>query len=653
MNRASLLSTLVLSSSLALLTSCGSSSSPKKATISVTAASGSGQEALANAAFSVPLVAKVTTDGTPTSGVEVTFTAPSSGAAGTFANGTTTDTEMTDSRGTATSSTLSANATSGAYSVTATATGATAPASFNLTNATATFFSFYVSGLETIDNSGNLPSYYALAGSVAIDGTGNVVSGEQDYNDGYQITSPQPGGDAITGGTLAVDAKGQGTLTLVTNNTALGSAGTETLGIQFVNANHALIVQFDGSATSSGSMDMQSLPSALSGGYAFTLSGVDSNYYAVAFGGVFSLSSNTITGKVDVNDAGSFSLSQDFSGTITPADRYGRGQITGVSLDGLALSLNYYLVGPEAIRIIAVDVSDSVVGSAFGQGTNATAASNASLAKSVFGVEDNSWGSIYYAAVGMLIPHAASGTFAGVADNDEESSIAAATTISGSYSIASNGYGSLTITNAGLLDVTSFGLYATDPALNLLDPNNTSGGGGALLLELDTGLEGGVGVAIPQTDTATTSFSGRYAFGAQDYESAFLSGAPGWEFDYIGQGSISPGSLTGTGAVNDTFGFFNTTPKIYNAVPFSGTITADAANPGRYTITPLDVIAVPGAPTPFSMAIYQASGSALFWINEDANSLSFGTLQQEPTPAQARLNAKRKFMVNARVRSKD
>lgn len=649
MNRGFLLSILMISSSLALLTSCGSTSLPKKITVSITATSGSGQEALTSAVFGTPLVAKVTTDGTPTSGVQVTFTAPSSGATGTFASGTATETITTDSGGTATSSTFSANSTDGAYSVTATVAGATTPANFNLTNATATFFSFYLSGLETIDNSGNLPSYYALAGSVAIDAAGNVVSGEQDYNDGFHITSPQPEGDSIIGGALAVDSNGQGTLTLITNNASLGSAGTETLGIQFVNANHALVMQLDGSATSSGSMDMQTLPSTASGGYAFTFSGVDSNYYAVAFGGVFSLSGDTLSGKVDVNDAGTVSLADDFNGTLTTADRFGRGQITGVSVNGNMLALNYYLVGPEAIRIINVDATDSAVGSAFGQGTNATAASNGSLGKSVFGVEDNSWGSIYYAAAGTLVPHAGSATFTGVADSDEQGSIVAAATISGTYVIATNGYGSLTITNAGLLDVTSLGLYATDPTLNLLDPNNATGGGGALLLELDPGFEGGVGLAIPQTDTATDSFAGSYAFGAQDYDSAFLSGAPGWEFDYVGQGSVSSGVLTGTGAVNDTFGFFSATPKVYKAVPFSGTITADAAHPGRYTMAPLNITAVGGSPTPFSLAIYQASGGALFWINGDSGSLSLGTLQQESMPVSAGLHAKRKATGNTHM----
>jgi hypothetical protein len=71
---------------------------------------------------------------------------------------------------------------------------------------------------------------------------------------------------------LWIPPPARGTLTLITDNTAFGVGGTETLGVQFANTKHALVVQFEGSATSSGSMDLQTLTSPLSGGYAFTLS---------------------------------------------------------------------------------------------------------------------------------------------------------------------------------------------------------------------------------------------------------------------------------------------------------------------------------------------------------------------------------------------
>jgi len=205
----------------------------------------------------------------------------------------------------------------------------------------------------------------------------NVLGGEQDYNDAdfVGIQSPEPSGDIILpgSGALVVDpATGQGTLTLTTNNPNVGEGGYETLAVQFVNLNHALIVQFDGSATSSGSMDLQTLSSALNdGNYAFTLTGEDPGYASLVLGGVFSISSGgtAVSGTFDLDDFGATgstpTLGTPFTGTITGPDAFGRGTITSADLP--ANALNYYVVGPEAIRIIDVDPSDSGVGSAFGQ----------------------------------------------------------------------------------------------------------------------------------------------------------------------------------------------------------------------------------------------------------------------------------------------
>jgi hypothetical protein len=629
---------------LAILTGCGSSTPP----LVLSATLGTGQKALPGATFATPLTTTVTRGGQPVSGLQVTFTAPSSGASGTFANGTATDTATTGAEGVATSTQFTANRTAGNYSVTATASAQSA--SFDLTNIAATYYSFNLNGLEVVNRTHAQPNYYALAGSVALDSSGNVVAGEQDYNDGIGLTSQQPSGDSITGGSLVVDSTGQGTLTLTTNNSALGSSGTETLGVQFVNANHALVVQFDGSATSSGSIDLQTLPSSINGGYAFTLSGVDVSYNPVVYGGIFSANSGAITGTVDVNDDGTIGLGDVISGALANADNFGRGQLTGINVNGASLTFNYYIVGPEAMRIIDVDTNHTALGLAFGQGTNATAASNASLANSVFGLQTNSWGFPLSATAGMLTPNPGSGTFTGVGDAIEEATMIGASPISGTYSLASNGRGSLTI-NGGLLNIASLGLYAVDPTLNVLDVNNPMGGGGALIVDLDPALLGASGVLIPQTDTASSSFTGKYAFGAQEFNG---TSAVGWEFDLLGQGTVSSFAFGGTGIVNDAFGFFSATPTTYTGATFGGTASADAANPGRYTVTPLNITAITGSPVPFSVAVYQANGSQLFWLNADAvaGSLYLGTLQQIPPNSLAALHARMQQMAKTQAKHK-
>lgn len=602
----------------------------------ITATSGTPQAAALNTAFAMPLVASVAdTYSNPVSGVSVTFNAPGSGASCVLASSSVT----TDASGKA-STTCTANATSGDYVVTASVSGVTTPASFSLKNGEP--YTFYLKGVETANGlNGNTPTYYALAGIVLMDANGTVLAGQQDYNDGSGITSPQPSGDSITGGSLTVNASGQGTLTLITNNTSVGVSGTEKLGVQFVNSNHALIVQFDGTATSSGSMDLQTATSAGGGNYAFTFAGVDSSHNPVGYGGVFTVASGAITGTADVNDNGTSTPNNAFTGSLAgDGVGLGRGHVTGVNINGTALNLNYYVVGPEVVRIIDVDstpgqsgVGGAAVGSAFGQGATGGTANtftSASLGNSVFGLQSDPT-AYHVAAVGMIVPTTTSstaGTFSGAGEDVVGTVASSVAALGGSYTVASNGYGTF-IDTTGLPAITNMGLYLTDPTLNLLDPNNVACGcgGGALLLTQDSVLAGGTGIMLPQT--STTNFSGGtapYVFGAQEYTGS------DW-FDFVGLGTVATGGvLSGTGLLNDPFAsaVFSVPAGEYATATFNGTATPDTTNHGRYTMPTLAINPTgTGTASNFNMVIYEASPAQLIWMDEDSTSLSLGTLQQQ------------------------
>ena len=99
---------------------------------SVTVASGTPQNAAPGFSFGAPLVALVRDAvGNPIPGLTVTFTAPNSGASGTFAF--FNNTALTNGSGLATSAFFTANGFSGTYQVTATTAGLPA-AAFTLTN---------------------------------------------------------------------------------------------------------------------------------------------------------------------------------------------------------------------------------------------------------------------------------------------------------------------------------------------------------------------------------------------------------------------------------------------------------------------------------------------------------------------------------------
>lgn len=597
------------------------------AAATITASSGSGQNASIDRVFAAPLVAKVVdSDSNPVSGVTVTFTAPSSGASGAFQNtGSATETDITNASGIATSSTFTANGTTGAYTVTATA-NSLSPASFSLSNNVT--YVFYLRGVELANsNNQNETGYYTIAGAVSLDSSGDVLGGEQDYNDGNGITSPgEPTPDTINplSSALVVNSTtGQGTLTLSTSNPNVGVNGTETLGVQFVNASHALIVQFDSSATSSGSLDVQTATNPANQGFAFAIAGTDSSFNAEATGGVFTVSGASVTnGVADVNDNGTVSPGNTFTSTLSGTDTLGRGTfaITGSN----TITYSYYVIGPEAMRVMDIDTTDTGVGSAYGQGT-ATTFTNTSLGNSVFGLIGLWPHGVPYTAAGQFTVSSGA-TFQGVADVNVGGLTNDDAAIAGSYSISNtissvtyNGYGSLTINAGSLGDVSALGMYMTDPNLNLQDPNNPSGGGGALVLDMDSFLAGGVGIVLPQTDTSTADFANNYALGSQDFNGDI-------EADFIAQGPVTSLAFSGVGLLNGDLNFFGSTGDFTDAV-FSGLAVADTNNAGRYTV-PL-TISPTGTPMGFSAVVYQASGAQLLWMTEDNYDAALGSFQQQ------------------------
>ncbi len=522
--------------------------------------------------------------------------------------------------------TYTAPLTAGAVVITATSEAKGAPfASANVTIQTnlgiAGNFTFFVTGLDVQQD------IYSLAGAVLINADG-TLTGEQDFNSasggGIGLTFPN---DPITSGNLSIDANGVGTLTLVTTQ-----VGTEIFTVNFVNNSHALIIESDGS-TSSGSLDLQTLPSTLSGGYAFALSGVGNSGEGVAIGGVFTITGTTIAGTFDQNDAinGPSSNNSFMGATLGAADAFGRGTITNGPFGASGV---YYTINQNAIRIMDMDTTDSAGGSALSQGTGTF--SNSSLGNSVFTDQGSFAESFLYAAVGQIAP--SGGNFTGVADVNEQGtgltpSFLDAAAIAGTYSIANDGYGSLTINPATLMDVTNFGIYMVDPSVNINDPNNSSGGGGALIVDLSTNVLG-VGRLVPQT---TGSFSGNYALGFQDFfPGGSLANPPinSGEADFVGNATAGT-NLAGSGTISDPRMVLNNTTSA--SVTFSAAaITADSSNPGRFTITPITVPAtmVAGGTISYSANVYQASSGQLFWIEDGADSLSSvfgGQIQQTST----------------------
>jgi hypothetical protein len=171
---------------------------------------------------------------------------------------------------------------------------------------------------------------------------------------------------------------------------------------------------------------------------------------------VFSNTSGAIHGTFDANDAGKVLMGN----TLTAADNgvgadvYGRGSIAGFTdpnNGNAAISLVYYIVGPEVLRIIDVDDGDALVGSAYGQGS-ATSFDSTVLSRDLFGILDNTEDALFAAAGQFVAANNAVGTFSatftGEGDDDEGGTVMATGTpggVSGNYSFSNTvlGYGNM------------------------------------------------------------------------------------------------------------------------------------------------------------------------------------------------------------------
>ena len=135
--------------------------------------SGNNQHVAPSIALFQPLkVAALDSQGSPVPNVSITFVAPDSGASGVFADtGMRTSTAITNLNGIATSSTFTANANLGAYTVTASASGA-GSVNFSLQNS-----SWYVATAGNDSNSCLLPTSpcATIQGAIAKAAAGDII----------------------------------------------------------------------------------------------------------------------------------------------------------------------------------------------------------------------------------------------------------------------------------------------------------------------------------------------------------------------------------------------------------------------------------------------------------------------------------------------
>jgi hypothetical protein len=599
----------------------------------VVPSSGSSQYAVGGAPFATPLVATVEdSDGNPLTGVSVTFTAPASGASGTFAsNSTNTETDVTDANGNATSSIFTSNTTAGAFTVTATATGATA-GNFSLTNTTALALAdgnyvFSLAGSDTF--TGGFP--YFVSGVVNIAG-GLIAGGEQDFIDAGFAQN-----DMINpiGSSLATTPDGNFILTLSTCNqtdctttdTNIGAGGLEIINGTFLplNANRAFITEFDASASASGEFDLQNATAAAAtpaAGYAFGLNGLDTDGEAqLAIGGVINVDgSGTISGTgsiFDANDGGAVFTGESLAAsTVSAPDAFGRVTFTlNSAADFLQIVLEGYIVDSGHIRLVETndDYVGTLGGTAFSQGLNtgafaATLPTGTSYVVSMNGTDTAG----LLQTVGLVTANA-DGSVSGFVDFND---------LSGSQPVSPDPVTappSYTVDPTGRVTITGLADSTTAPVADFNLQLYLDGNGNAIAITLDANdTIGGVGFLQ----------SGGGGFGTGSFNGAYAMGATGWDQSLFGEfdaaGPVTAGGGNIAGFVDLNWLFTGTFPDS----TLTGTYTASSNGVFTDGLTGLDLTVGPSNPGAFDYYLIDATGDS-FLIETDTNQLTQGYFFQQ------------------------
>lgn len=588
------------------------------AVVTITAAQGVGvNPAAASVAAGSKTAFTASTNGSPvTTGVtwEVNGTAGGDGVHGTIdANGNYTA-PLTPPPG-------------GSTVITATVSGASGNSTVTVVYSNASFSGPYAVSYTGDDGSG----YLAVVGNITANSTAATVTGIEDLlSAGNALSSNQS-----INGTFLIGPDGRGAVTLNTG---------EVWQIALSSNQHALLVNFNTSATGSGTIDAETTttPPLAAGHYVFQLGGLDANGNSFGIAGAFTSDGNgalAATGNViDINDAGSagsntLNTTDDttLAGVFVPSvGAPAPGSLTLTANDlantvivrtntGSSLSFDFYIVSPSHIHLIETDGNAFLTGDVYAEPAPGNVGYTADLllaggyAFTLGGATTNG----PYAAGGVLLSSGGSSTTStsgsttgGVFDNNAPGfqSQSDATLKSGSYSVDAT-TGRITLSSIGTNQSSgSFDLVAYVAAPDPANPNSPVP---VLLLETDANVIA-TGTAFVQS--AVTTPSGSFATNLTGVGTSTQS-----EQDIGAALNINGTTISGTMDINN----FEVNGQFLGINISSGSLLSVDSN-GRGTAT---IKAADGAT--FQLAYYDVNPNTVVMIDTDGTRVATGILLKQ------------------------
>ena len=478
--------------------------------------------------------------------------------------------------------------------------------------------------------------FISVAGSFVADGNGHILSGIEDVNSLVNGISTQ---EQISGpaNTYVVGTDGRGTAIL----------NGATVEFALTTNQHAALIRFDSKTTGSGSIDQQNLndlvtlPSVLSGPYAFSFSGADASFKPASVAGKFYADGAgnvpptnvplSVTPIVDVNDnsavissdttlSGSYSFDTTFPGS-------GRGTITLLSnaINALTstatthqLQFAFYVTDNTHLHLVEIDHNAYLGGDAYAAPTgNSFTTANFAGANYVFVAGGNSTKGAY-AAGGVFASSGSGSITGGVLDTNNAGTVASAAALGTcSYSVDPttgridlkifSGSGACPATPSS--SVSEFAVYQTQQ-------------GPDLMIEIDANAIS-TGTAFQQL-AIPAALNGNFAFGVAG-QGFFHNSSSSYQPDATGQVTLNGSGLgvgIGGGGGNLDINNFNSTFPSDILSATTSTLGAPAATTGRG----LMLLNGTSPNVTYSLAYYPINGNAALLFDQDKTRIAIGII---------------------------
>jgi len=461
---------------------------------------------------------------------------------------------------------------------------------------------------------------FAIVGTIAANGSGGITGGTVDINDPGNL-GVHPGQAVSSSSGYHIGQDGRGTGTLVT------PVGSFNIDFVLTSANHGLISRFDDVGTNlgagSGTIDLQTPVTSLTGSYAFSLSGTDSgvNFHPLGTVGAFTLNSNNITGTEDFNDdltsgAGYTGLTLTGQVVLGAGGTSATAQFNTLVADNSLRSLNFdvWVIDSTHLKFIETDTADTGVllaGDAFTQVTSIAAVQLVFVLGGIDGLGNS------VVAGGYATTDANGDLTNGVEDYNDDGTVGLAKPFSTTSATCVAGRCQLTLNG--------FSNGASQPFVFAVYPSS----GGGLALEIDSfGLL--QGASYSQSATSFTA-SGGYALNLTGQNTG-----PGGEVDDIAQFDAGAPDTSFTGPLNMTglldendLGLLLTTSSL------SGVYVPDTAPDGRGSISSTNSGTLLGG---FTLQYYVVDSSTVVFIDVDSSlsgapQVALGTFEAQSTPS--------------------